>query len=178
MYEHDFCEYAVEKKKEGAYLAKMILATVLATAAVIAVLVLLMPYEVSFGLIALAAVGALVWYLSRYTFIEYEYSQTGATLDFAAVYSKQYRREILSIDLKKSARRIAPYTDGNFGDGFRPKKVTDLRSAKQTPNAYAVIYEEENGQSAVLFDANKRIVENIWHQVPSVTVRSDTLPEA
>ncbi len=177
MYEHDFCEYAVEKKKEGAYLAKIILAVVLATVAVIAVFLWLMPYEVSFGLIALAALGALVWYLSRYTFIEYEYSQTGAILDFAAVYSKQYRRELLSVDLKKSARLVAPYKNGRIEGGFAPSKITDLRSAKDTPNAYVAVYETENGVHAVLFDANKRIVGNIRYQVPSVTVLSDDLPE-
>ena len=178
MYEHDFCEYAVEKKKEGSYLGKTVLVIALAAVALAVIALTLLPLSPAYGLLGIAVVAVILWYLSRYTSIEYEYSQTGATLDFAAVYSKQYRREILSIDLKKSARRIAPYTDGNFGDGFRPKKVTDLRSAKQTPNAYAVVYEDENGQNAVLFDANKRIVENIWHQVPSVTVRSDTLPEA
>lgn len=177
MYEHDFCEYAVEKKKEGAYLWKIILATLLATVAVLAVFVLLMPYDVSFGLIALALIGALVWYLSRYTFIEYEYSQTGAVLDFAAVYSKQYRRELFSVDLKKSARLVAPYKNGRIEGGFNPTKITDLRSAKDSANAYVVVYETEGGVRAVLFDANKRIVSNIRYQVPSVTVLSDGLPE-
>lgn len=177
MYEHDFCEYAVEKKKEGAYLAKIILSVLLATVAVIAVFLWVMPYEVSFGLIALVAVGALLWYLSRYTFIEYEYSQTGAILDFAAVYSKQYRRELLSVDLKKSARLIAPYKNGRIEGGFHPTRITDLRSSKDTPNAYVAVYETEGGVHAVLFDATKRIVGNIRYQVPSVTVLSDDLPE-
>lgn len=177
MYEHDFCEYAVEKKKEGAYLGKMILVLCLAAAALVAVFALLMPIGPAYALLGLAAVAAMLWYLSRFTFIEYEYSQTGAILDFAAVYSKQYRREILSVDLKRNARRIAPYREGNFGDGFAPKKVTDLRSSKGTPNAYVVVYEDDGVQAAVLFDATKRIVNNIRHQVPSVTVLSDTLPE-
>lgn len=177
MYEHDFCEYAVKKKKEGAYLAWIVICLLLAAVALAAVVTRLMPLDISFGLIGIAAIGALLWYLSRYTSIEYEYSQTGAILDFAAVYSGQYRRELLSVDLKKSARRIAPYKNGRIEGGFAIKKTTDLRSAKDTPYAYVVVYETDGGQNAVLFDATKRIVENIRYQVPSVTVLSDELPE-
>ncbi len=178
MYEHDFCEYAVEKKKEGAYLLKIVLCVLAAAAALIAVFTWLMPLGPSYGLIGIAVIAFALWYLSRYTFIEYEYSQTGTVLDFAAVYSKQYRREILSVDLKKSARLVAPYKNGRIEGGFAPKKITDLRSAKDTPYAYVVVYETEHGQSAVLFDATKRIIANIRYQVPSVTVLSDELPEA
>ena len=45
------------------------------------------------------------------------------------------------------------------------------------PNAYIIVYEAEGGTEAVLFDANARMIENIRHQVPSVTVLSDGLPE-
>ena len=177
MYEHDFCEYAVGKKKEGSYLAKILLSIPVAAVLLVVVFLKLMPLGIAIGLCGFAAVGFALWYLSRYTAIEYEYSQTGAVLDFAAVYSGQYRREILSLDLKKSARLIAPYKNGRIEGGFAPQKILDLRSSKSAPNAYVVVYETENGQNAVLFDATKRIVSNLRYHVPSVTVLSDELPE-
>ena len=177
MYEHDFCEYAVEKKKEGRYLLMLCLSIVLAIVFVVVFFWKILPAAgFTFGLLIFAAVCLALWYLSRFTFIEYEYTQTGSTLDFAAVYSKQYRREKLSVDLKKSARRVAPYTDGRI-EGFSVTSVMDFRSSPTAENAYVLVYEENKTQKAVLFDATGRLIQNIYHQVPSITVVSDTLPE-
>ncbi len=178
MYEYDFCEYAVEKKKEGRYLAMLCLSVVLAVAFVISFFWVILPASgFAIGLVIFAAVCLALWYLSRFTYIEYEYTQTGATLDFAAVYSKQYRREKLSVDLKKSARSVAPYKNGRIEGGFSVRSVLDLRSSASSEYAYALVYEEDKVQKAVLFDATKRLIGNIYHQIPSVTVLSDALPE-
>ena len=92
MYEHDFCEYAVEKKKEGRYRLRLGLSVVLAIVFVIAFFWVILPAAgFAFGLLIFAAVCLALWYFSRFTYIEYEYTQTGGTLDFAAVYSKHYR---------------------------------------------------------------------------------------
>lgn len=177
MYEHDFCEYAVEKKKEGRYLWMLCLSIVLAVVFVVVFFWQILPAAgFTFGLLIFAAVCLALWYLSRFTFIEYEYTQTGSTLDFAAVYSKQYRREKLSVDLKKSARRVAPYKDGRI-EGFSVTSVMDFRSSPTAENAYVLVYEENKTQKAALFDATERLIQNIYHQVPSITVVSDTLPE-
>ena len=175
MYENDFCEYAVVKKKEGAYIAKIILCAALALA-VSAVSIALLLFKGVIGFIPLALVCAAVWYLSRFLTIEYEYSLSGEYMDFAAVYSKQYRKELLSVELKKSARRAMPYTDNKI-DGFNIEKVYDLRSSRNAENAYILIYDDGNGEKAVLFDATKRIVENMFRQIPSLVVRSNNLPE-
>jgi|GEM_PF-1239025 len=177
MYDYDFCEYAVEKKKEGGYLAKILLCCALALALSLVIVFVILPYfGILFGLLGIGVVILVLWFLSRYIAIEYEYTQTGATMDFAAVYSKQYRKEFLSVDLKKSARLVAPYKDGRI-DGHNPKKILDLRSSKSVPNAYVIVYEEDGSTHAVLFDATKRIIDNIRHQVPSITVLADGLPE-
>lgn len=185
MYEHDFCEYAVEKKKEGRYLGMLCLSVVLAIVSVVLAIVFVVLFfwmilpaaGFTFGLLIFAAVCLALRYLSRFTFIEYEYTQTGSTLDFAAVYSKQYRREKLSVDLKKSARRVAPCKDGKIGGGFSVSSVLDLRSSASAENAYVLVYEDEKMQKAVLFDATDRLIENIYHQVPSITEMPKKQPE-
>lgn len=178
MYEHDFCEYAVEKKKEGRYLGMICLAAVLAVVFAVAFFWVILPAAgFVWGLLIFAAVCLGLWYLSRFTYIEYEYTQTGGTLDFAAVYSKQYRREKLSVDLKKTARSVAPYKNGRIEGGFSVSSVMDLRSSASSESAYVLVYQDEKVQKAVLFDATKRLIENIRHQVPSVTVLSDNLPD-
>ena len=60
MYENDFCEYAVVKKKEGAYIAKIILCAALALA-VSAVSIALLLFKGVIGFIPLALVCAAVW---------------------------------------------------------------------------------------------------------------------
>lgn len=178
MYEHDFCEYAVKKRIGGAYLAKLVLVMLASAVFVACFFTLILPAAGLFiGAIVLTLFGTLVWYLSRFAAIEYEYTQTGAIFDAASVYNKQYRREQVSIDLKKSARLVAPYRDGRIEGGFAPRKIRDLRSSPDVPNAYIIVYEAKGGTEAVLFDANARMIENIRHQVPSVTVLSDGLPE-
>ena len=57
------------------------------------------------------------------------------------------------------------------------QKVLDLRSSQSIPHAYAIVYEADGAVNAVLFDASKRMIENIRRQVPSITVLSDNLPE-
>lgn len=177
MYEHDFCEYAVTRKKEGKYLAAI-------CGTVIALVLFCVGYALygmpRFGstvnLVVFASLCVGVWYLSRFTYTEYEYTQTCAVFDGAAVYSRQYRKEKVSVDLK-TATSIAPYK-GRYEGGAHPQSVVDLRSCDSSPNAYAIVYSDDKGVCrAVLFDANKTVIENIYHYCPSVTVRADGLPE-
>ncbi len=175
MYENDFCEYAVEKKKEGSYLTKIILAVVFAIVSAFVIFTVLIPRYGFVGFIAAVLVIALFWYLSRFMYIECEYSQSGAFMDFAYVYSKQYRKDKLSVDLKKCAKKIAPYT-GNF-DGFNVRDVLDMRSSTKAENSYMLIFEDKDGSHAVLFDATKRLVNNLYHQIPSAVTVSKELPE-
>lgn len=175
MYENDFCEYAVEKKKEGSYLAKIVLAAVLAVISAFVVLTVLIPRYGVVGLFAAAVAIGIFWYLSRFMYIECEYSQSGAFMDFSYVYSKQYRKDKLSVDLKKCAKKIAPY-EGKF-DGFNIKDVLDMRSSAKAANSYMLVFEDKDGTHAVLFDATKRLVNNLYHQIPSAVTISKELPE-
>lgn len=175
MYENDFCEYAVEKKKEGSYLAKIVLAALLAVVLAFVIFAVLVPRFGFVGLLAAVVAVGIFWYLSRFMYIECEYSQSGAYMDFSYVYSKQYRKDKLSVDLKKCAKKVAPY-NGNF-DGCNVKEVLDMRSSSKAPNSYMLIFEDKNGQHAVLFDATKRLVNNLYHQIPSAVVVSNDLPE-
>ncbi len=177
MYEHDFCEYAVEKKKEGKYLAALCLAVVAAAVLALCVIWFVIPLAgMSIGLLCFALLCLALWYLSRFSLIEYEYTQTGAILDFAAVYSKQYRKEKLSVDLKKDARLVAPVTSDRL-QSFSIRSTLDLRSSASVKNAYVLVYQDDTEQKTVLFDATARMIANIRYQVPSVTEISHDLPE-
>lgn len=178
MYEYDFCEYAVKKKCGGRYLALLVLTSAAMLAFIVCFFLFILPAAGLFiGAIVLTLFAALVWYLSRFASIEYEYTQTAGIFDAAAVYSKQYRKERASVDLKKSARLVAPYKNGRIEGGFSPRRIHDLRSSSDAENAYVIVYETEDGTEALLFDATARMIENIRHQVPSVTETADGLPE-
>ncbi|MBQ4150181.1 MAG: hypothetical protein IJC81_00050 [Clostridia bacterium] len=175
MYENDFCEYVVEKKKEGGYLGKIIAVTVLLLALIIISITVLVPKFGIVGMLAFIAAAVLAWYLYRYLNIECEYSQSGAFIDFAYVYSKQYRKDKLSLDIKKSVCKVAPFEEG-FAS-FNVASVLDMRSSSKSASAYMIIYEIDDKKHAVLFDATKRLVDNLFHQIPSLVVRTDNLPE-
>ena len=174
MYEYDFCEYAVEKKKEGAYIAKIIAVAIALAALIVIIFTVAVPLlGMSIGLVAVVLCGVLAWYLSRYTAIEYEYTQTASSIDFAAVYSKQYRKEKLTVDVKKGAQKIAPYNENEL----KVSRVYDFRSSSDVKNGYMIIFDDEGTKCAVLFDATKRMINNLRHQVPSIVTLSDNLPE-
>ena len=174
MYEYDFCEYAVEKKKSGAYLAKIIVfSAVLLSLFALAFTVIVPLLGMSVGLVAFVLCGVLAWYLSRYLTIEYEYTQTASVIDFAAVYSKQYRKEKLSVDIKKSASKIAPLNEKEIAG----LKIYDFRSSGDAENAYMLIFDDGGTKSAALFDATKRLVTNLRHAFPSAVTVADNLPE-
>lgn len=176
MSDFDFCEYAVEKKKEGAYRNWLCAAAILSLVFAVCFFFFILP-AVGFtaGLLIFGIVCVVLWYFSRYTYIEYEYSVSGEFFSFASIYAKQYRKEIVVIDLKKSARKIAPY-NGEF-DGLKVTSVTDMRSSAKASNSYYVVYTEDKEQRAILFDATKKTVNTLFRQVPSVVTRSNELPE-
>ena len=175
MYENDFCEYAVKRKIEGAYLVKTIICAIVLVLIAVAAFVFLVPFSGAIALLIIALDVALMWYLSRYTSIEYEYTLSGEYMDFAAIYSMQYRKELLSVELKKNAKKVMPF-DGDFG-GFNVNRVFDFRSSKAAAHPYILVFDDEGGVKAVVFDATKKIVENMFHQVPSLVERSASLPE-
>ena len=174
MYENDFCEYAVEKKKCGGYLAKIILVMLLGVVLIAGSVLFLLPTMGVAGFVVIAVTAAVLWYLSRYLTIEYEYSLSGEYMDFAAIFSKQYRKEKLSVELKKEARRVMPY-DGKI-EGFNVSSILDMRSSADAPHSYVLVYEKNECECAVLFDANKKIVDNMFRQIPSLVVRDNNLP--
>ena len=118
MFENDFCEYVAARKKEGSYLGKIIAFSVALAVICIVSVIFIIPKSGAIGVLVLGGAFALAWYLSRFTAIEYEYSVSGEYMDFAAVYAKQYRKELLSLELKKCAKKVMPY-DGSFGDTDR-----------------------------------------------------------
>ena len=175
MYENEFCEYAVNKKAEGAFLAKIIACAVIFALVCAVSFLFVIPSSPAAGVALIGATILVAWYLSRFSSIEYEYSVSGDYMDFAAIYSKQYRKEKLSVDLKKCARKVMPF-NGTFGD-FKVKSVLDLRSSAKISNSYVLIYDDGNGEKAVLFNATKKLVDNVFRRVPSLVVRDTNLPE-
>lgn len=176
MLDHDFCEHAVLKNKEGAYLAKICVAIILSLIFAICFFFFILPIVgFTVGILIFGAVCLVLWFFSRYTYIEFEYSVSGGFIDFSEIYSKQYRKDKVSIDLKSQARRIAPFC-GDFGE-LKVSKVFDMRSSASAENSYFIAYSEGKELSAVLFDATKKSVDILFRTVPSVVTRADNLPE-
>ncbi|MBQ7660561.1 MAG: hypothetical protein IJS44_00725 [Clostridia bacterium] len=175
MDERNFCEYAVKKRhtpRQIALYAGVALGVTLA-AALGAAAALAAQVGVLAVLPLLGGAGVL-YYLSRYLSVEYEFTQTEDVFDVAEILSKKYRREKLSVQLRDAALRIAPY-DGELPRDASGAKVYDFLAAPDAENPYYILFAREGARGVILFNATPRMVENLFYQVPSVTTR---LPRA
>ena len=66
---------------------------------------------------------------------EYEYSLSNFYLDFAAIYNKESRKELLSIDIR-DAEILAPAASPRLNH-FRPAKTYDFSTGNKNAKAYA-----------------------------------------
>ena len=174
MDERNFYEYAVKKQNPPLFYIKAAAILLGVFALVAAASAAAIANGVGFLAILFIAGGVgFLWYLSRFCAVEYEFTQTEDIFDVAAIYNKQYRREKLSVDLRASAKRIAPY-GGKTPAGADGAKVYDFRSSPQAQNAYYILFERDGARGLVLFDAAPRMIEHLFYQAPSITERMPT----
>ena len=161
-------EYVVDKKIEGSFLLRRVLMISLYVVYVLAFFVMGIITRLGVPMLALIPITLwmLIWLTWPYCKIEYEYALFDGNLAFSAIYGGRRRREQFSIRIS-SAESIAPV--GEKYDplviDFEPTKVYNgLSSAKDTKDAYFLLFENEDGEGCVFyFEATARMLRILKH---------------
>ena len=168
-------EYVVAKKREGKY--------ALARVALIIGYIFYVIIFFSVGIlsrllvpcIALVPVTTwiLVYFTWRYVNIDFEYSATSGVITFSKVFGNRSRRPVTEIRIK-NASAIAPLTDRLHKsklEAYAPDVIYSALSTEDTPDAYFMIYEDEEGRRcAFLFEATAQMLKICRYYNPSATV--------
>lgn len=175
MNESSTYEYVVAKKREGAYS--------LARVALIIGYILYVIIFFSVGILSrllvpcIALVPVTTWILIyftwRYVNIDFEYSATSGTVTFSKVFGNRSRRAVAEIRIK-NASAIAPLTEKlhkSKMEAYSPEVIYNALSSEDTPDAYFMIYEDDNGRRcAFLFEATAQMLKVCRYYNPSATV--------
>lgn len=115
-------------------------------------------------LIAIVA-GIAAYYIGLRADLEYEYTLTDKEIDIDAIFSKQKRKSITTLDLTK-LEIMAPY-DSNRLDGYkhRSDRTEDYSSgeADNKKNMYVMYYD---GSRKIIIEPDERLYKAIYNVAP------------
>lgn len=151
-----FIEQLVKKKQstkdKGIVIALFILAVI---ASAIFSLILSSGF---FPIILVLSFGAAFYFSSYFRNTEYEYIFTNTELDIDAIYNRQKRKTVASIDLKNCI--VITYLDN---DEYKAKysnniKTDDYSSGSHPENAYYLITQVNGTMQKIIFEPNEKLV--------------------
>lgn len=130
--------------------------------------ILLTPILGVFG-ITLAALGIYLTYLAwQYTSIEYEYSLLNSELSVDKIMGQRKRKRVAEIDLKN----VEIIADADSEEILRRvnnnMKVLDYSSKEHGTLKYAIILNEAQGITEVIFEPNEKMIETLHRTRPSI----------
>lgn len=96
----------------------------------------------------------------RYTNVEYEYSLLSGRLTVSKIFGGRSRKKVLELDLR-DAEAILPLGEKQTErviDDFDPQSETSFLSHRESPEAYAVLYRDEDTRCAVYLEINDKMM--------------------
>ena len=96
----------------------------------------------------------------RYTNVEYEYSVLSGRLTVSKIFGGRSRKKALELDLR-DAEAILPLGEKQSErliDDFDPQSETSFLSNREHPEAYAVLYRDEDTRCAVYLEINDKMM--------------------
>lgn len=153
----NYAEYLVKRKLDKANLLKRIgiilIAIVLLSAG--AFVITKMP-PAAIGIFV--AVAALVWYLWRFTNVEYEYIIIQGTVEVYKIYGEKDRKLILEIKTQ-NIEKVAPVSENPTVLDGKYDIVTDISSGNSKDELYYVLYSDENGKGIIYLNVIKKTLD-------------------
>lgn len=141
----------------------------LIVATVVAAILFFMTQSILVLLVAVAA-GFGAYYLGLRSEIEYEYAITESDMDVDAIFSKQTRKHIITLDLKKM-EVCAPINSYHL-DEYKNRQYKSADYSSRNPenqkNMYVMYY---NGEKKFIFELDDRFVNAIYNQAPRKVFR-------
>lgn len=153
-----FTELIVTRRPKASDTIKKAILIILTVASAAAGLLLALPFFIAFIVLLIVD-----YFLFPRFNVEYEYSYVNGNLDIAAVYSKQSRKELKSIDLTE-ADCVAPMSSHHL-DGFKQTyKIRDYSAQDPDQEPYAVVVPKS--REIVLLQLNGEMVKDLKYRMP------------
>ena len=102
---------------------------------------------------------------------EYEYILTNSELDIDVIYSKQARKTIFTLDMKKIDKMVSIKDEKYANDLKRPAKVIDASDGNKIKGTYAILLPEEKGYKKILITPDENFLSLLYKAAPSKVVR-------
>lgn len=172
---HSTYEYAVAKKREGAYKWARVWLIIGYIFYVITFFSVGVMSKLLVPCIALVPVTTwiVIYFTWRYVNIDYEYSTTSGIITFSKIFGNRSRKTVTEIVIK-NAVAIAPLTNTlqkSKLDAYAPEIVYNALSTADVEDGYFMIYEDESGRKcAFLFEATAQMLKICRYYNPSATV--------
>lgn len=116
--------------------------------------------------ILLAYVAYMVW---SYTSLEYEYSFLNGELTIDKIMGQRKRKFVASYDIKE-AEVVAPAFSDQVVRASMNASIKDFSSGSKNGNLYAMIINNANGKTKVIFEPNEKIIDAMYHVRPTIVV--------
>lgn len=111
----------------------------------------------------------LVW---SYTSVEYEYSFLNGELSIDKIMGQRKRKSIADYDIKE-AEVIAPVMSEQVIRASMNAVLKDYSSGSKNGDVYAMIINNANGKTKVLFEPNEKVIEAMHHMRPNIVSKSE-----
>lgn len=158
-YTHQYFEYSVKMKNNGAlFFRKALILTVALILAFGGFLVFVKTVP-SVIVVYFVIIGIGIWYFFRYVHIEYEYVIVSGDFHMDVIYGKRKRKRKYTFQIK-GAEVIAPLTEESYARyGKSADRVYRTASGLRSPNAYIALYRDRGVKCAAIFDVTKKAMD-------------------
>lgn len=145
-------------KKTQSTKDKVIVVSLFVFAVIISAVLSLVLSSGFFPIILVLSFGAAFYFSSYFRNTEYEYIFTNTELDIDAIYNRQKRKNVASVDLKNCT--VITYLDN---DEYKAKysnniKTDDYSSGLHPENAYYLIRQVDGNMQKIIFEPNEKLV--------------------
>lgn len=142
---------ALEEKKYR--LPRQLIVGVGGGAVILALLIagVLIPALFPLFLLLAAGAGFLVWFLWRYTQVEYEYLIAEGEMSFSAVYGKKSRRDLYSFPIREAERIVAYQDEKKKCDSFPADETRFYAGRFDDEDTMCALITREDGKKARIF---------------------------
>lgn len=162
----NYVEHIVPLQEKKLILPKKIALIFGSILLILTILTVALSFPAVAGLVAVFLILAayLIWYLSRFVSIEFEYVIHQGEIAFDIVYGRKQRKPYYTAQLK-SIEKIAPLVNASVppSDFHDVSREVFCASKKTSPYARYAIVREENGKKTILYFEVTEKAEKVLH---------------
>lgn len=102
---------------------------------------------------------------------EYEYTLTNNELDIDVIYSKQDRKRLYSVNMKKIDIMVSIHNKDYMNQLKRQAKLINASDGNATKETYAILVPEDNGYKKILITPNEKFLDYLYKVAPTKVIR-------